>query len=132
MNIQSKFLLTKLVSSNISPTTTSILLKLFNDAFSITSSSTSLMSTATTSEAPAIAEAIESIPEPVPISKTDFPLKSNSFKINFNISWVVSWRPVPKAPWDIKLILVFPSNSSSGLAITYFSSKCIAGKSYVV
>ena len=42
--------------------------------------------------------AIESIPDPVPISNTDFSLRFNLFKINFNISCVVSCNPVPKAP----------------------------------
>ena len=115
------------ISSNILPTTVSILVKLFNDAFNITASSTSLISTATTLFAPEIDAAIERIPDPVPISKTVLFFKFKSFKINFNISWVVSWSPVPKAPWEIKLIFVFPSNSASGLAITclLYSSRCV-------
>ena len=105
---------------------------MFKEEFNNTSSVISLISIASTIEAPAIEAAIDNIPEPVPISNTDLFFKSKSFNINFNMSCVVSWSPVPNAPWDIKLIFFLSSKSSSGFAITQVSSKCIAGKSYVV
>ena len=95
---------------------------LFNEAFSSTSSVISLMSTASTFLAPVNEAAMESIPEPVPISKTVLSFSSNLFKISLRMSCVVSWRPVPKAPWDMKFILFFFGYYSSGEAITQVSS----------
>ena len=84
------------------------------------------MSKATTSLAPLIAVAMDSIPDPVPISNTLL-LEKSFERITLRRSWVVSCRPVPKAPWEIKFILFLPSISSSGEARTQLSSISIAG-----